>query len=347
MLARILCIPDLHKRYIDSANIKGQVMAIKHVQQDLINLNTSYEFTHNILLGDWYHKGYHSVGHAWSDIQDDRKLSESVNGNVYLTIGNHAYLERDNNPEMYVIQPNDLIHPSFDIATPDKPIFNVVPQLQIGNVQIDFFHFSKINKDYIAPRNPGVTYRIGIYHDDCVVPGWVREKEGYLSGSVSQVYLNKIYEDIDLAIIGHIHTEIGVVKVELNNGRTVPLIIPGSLGITSSAENQRHAYVKLPVLEIEDDSTVSFKQIKQSTHLECMTFIVKQKPIVSQSTDDIKDTEVFTQKNLLNVSEFMRSKGYDETSLKLVHMVSNTAVSLNDLIEFIQKEQQNGLASSI
>lgn len=347
MKAHILCISDLHKRYRDSANIKGQTEAIKRIQQDLINLNIQQGFTHNILLGDWYHKGYHSVGHALSAIEEDRQLSNSVDGNVYLTIGNHTFLERDSNPETYITQPNDYLKPSFDAVLPTEPIFKVVPQLQIGGVQIDFFHYNKLQKDYVAPRNPETTYRIGIYHDDCVVPGWVREQEGYLTGSVTQSYLNYVYEDIDLAILGHIHTSIGVAKVELQNGRSVPLIIPGSLGITSSKDNQKHPFVKLPIIDIEDDDSVHIRVIQQSTHMECLTFIGNHQKKEDQTLEEVSQEELYSPTAMINVSEFMRAKGHGDLTLNLIHQASTTPMSLQELIHFMQMEATNESTGSI
>ena len=148
MLARILFLPDLHKRGRDSDSISGQVEALKLIQQDIIQLNAQYHFTHNIILGDWYHKGFHEIGSAWGAIQEDRQLADSVKGEVYIVIGNHFYLERDSNPEMYIIQPNPFIQPIHKFTMPETPIFKLVNTLRIGNVQIDFNHFSKVDKEY-------------------------------------------------------------------------------------------------------------------------------------------------------------------------------------------------------
>ena len=167
---------------------------------------------------------------AYGAMEMDRRVSASVNGNVYLCVGNHFYLERDENPEMYIIQPNSLLRPQYDIPLPEEPIFRVVPQLRIGDVQIDFFHFSKTNKQYVAYREPSTKFHIGIYHDDKCLPGWVREQEGY-TGVANQSYFNEIYDNIDLAIHGHIHTRIGMTSIQIANERKVPLCIPGSLGI--------------------------------------------------------------------------------------------------------------------
>ena len=341
MLARILFLPDLHKRGRDSDAIKGQMDAIRLIQKDIIALNNQYKFTHNIILGDWYHKGFHDLDQALGAIQEDRLLASSVNGNVYLLIGNHFYLERDCNPEMYIIQPNKLIKPIHDITMPETPIFKVVNTLRIGNVQIDFHHFSKVNKDYVAEREEGVTYRVGLYHDDKTLPSWVREKAGYLSGSVSQPYLNKIYEDIDIAIHGHIHTPLDVIKIPLASGKEVPVIIPGSLSIVTRKNSDVHDFVTLPILEINDDSTVTFKQIKQSTHRECLIFKEKTELKDMDMSDSLNSKNTFSMKEVNSISQFLSSHGHSAETLDLVHQLYITPMSLEDMVGYIRREKND------
>ena len=162
MSARILFISDLHKRYCDSTNVKGQLVAQQKIQEDIINFNKAYGVTHNIVLGDWYDRGFHGIGQAYGAMEMDRRISASVNGQVYLCVGNHFYLERDENPEMYIIQPNPFIRPSISIPVPEKPIFNVVPCMNMNGVQVSFVHFNKTNKDYVTHRDPSVKFHIGI-----------------------------------------------------------------------------------------------------------------------------------------------------------------------------------------
>ena len=339
MLDRILVLPDFHKRDRDSASIHGQIEASKLVQLDLLNLIDKYEITKVFCLGDWYHKGFHNMVRFWECIQEDKLLSEKVDGEVYLLVGNHAYLESDANPERFIIQPNDFLKFSTQVTTmPEKPIFKVVNQLQIGGVQIDFFHYTKVNKNYIKELNPETTYHIGLYHDEVTLAGWIKQTEGYNSGQVTQHHLNAIYKNIDLGIHGHIHSSIGIVKQELTDGRTVPLVIPGAMCITANTPSQRHEFVKLPILEINDDSTVSMKQVKQSLHTECMMFSDKKSmaeinPLMAAETEVI-----FNPTSMSNVHEYLKDKGYSQVGLRLINEACKTRLSLNDVASIIVEE---------
>ncbi len=332
MSARILFVSDMHKRYTDSASIRNQVVVQNKIQQEIITFVHNNNVTDVVILGDWYDRGFHGIGPAYGSMELDRRLSAAVDGRVYLCVGNHFYLERDENPEMYVIQPNDYIKPSINIPLPDKPIFQMVQQLNIGTVQIDFFHFSKINKEYVAYRNPSTTFHIGVYHDDVVVPGWVREQEGF-TGASSQSYMNKIYSNIDLAIHGHIHTAIGMTSIQLDNGRKVPLIIPGGLGISQNKEIFKHKEVKLPIVDIDDNSRVQLKLATFSTHLDELEFHAPRKrskkakrPLVNTTDNTVRINESSTELQSLHL--YLTSKGYEERQLNLINAALSETLDL-------------------
>lgn len=332
VIAKVLVVTDLHKRWKDSTSIKGQVSVQNAIQKDLIEYCANNHVTHVFIAGDWYDRGFHGLGQAYGAIEMDRRLSACVNGNVYLCVGNHFYLERDENPEMYIIQPNDYIKPQMEIPVPETPIFKLVPKLKLGTVQFDFFHFNKLNKNYVAYRDEDTTYHIGIYHDDTVVPGWVREREGY-TGSATQAYFNQIYANVDLAICGHIHTKIGTTVMELNSGRKVPVIIPGSLGITQNKEDFKHADVQLPVITIDDDSTVHIDYATFSTHLPELRFYApKKKKKTLLSTSEImanRPTAVNTNSaELLSLPVFLMKRGYTNRHLNLVNAAIGETLNL-------------------
>lgn len=342
MIARILFISDLHKRWKDSASIHGQVVAQKLIQEDIINFNKANGVTHNIVLGDWYDRGFHGIGQAFSNMEMDRRISESVNGNVYLCIGNHFYLERDENPEMYIIQPCEFIKPQQDMNMPTEPIFKCVPRLDIGPVQIDFFHFSKINKQYLAVRRDDCTYHIGVYHDDCVVPGWVREVEGF-SGSSSNTYMNDIYNNVDLAIHGHIHSKIGVTSLPLNNGRKVPMFIPGSLGITANEEKFKNSEIDLPIIDIEDDYSVRVRSAKFSTHMEVLKFYDTKKKQKKVDVFEVKDQHIKTGETALqSLPTFLTKRGYQMVDMRLVDSAVRNTLNLPMAVQIIAEVNNNG-----
>ena len=336
MVARILFITDLHKRYADSSSIKGQLKAQLAIQEDIIAAVEKYNFTHLVVTGDWYDRGFHGIGQAYGAMEMDRRLSAAVNGNVFLCVGNHLYLERDDNPELYIIQPNDLLKPQIDIPLPKEPIFQMVPSLRIGTVLISFFHFSKISKQYVADRPADVTTHIGVYHDDCCVPGYVAEMDGFSSSTTSS-YLNDIYRNVDIAIHGHIHTRHGIVPYELNTGRKVPLFIPGSLGITQNKEGMKHAAVQLPVIEIMDDYSISTKVVQMSTHMELLRFYATKKKKKEVITE-VKDAR-FTPTGAATRSliDYMTAKGYQRRDLRLIDVAGQGALNLGMAVSIMSE----------
>ena len=220
MKARILFLSDLHKRDCDFSTIAGYTKAVDAVQQDILDFIDKYKVTHVISLGDWYDKGYRSINRSNHDRNWDEAISRAVQGNFYICLGNHFFLERDNNPEMYLIQPNQEYIPSQPIYA-TSPVIQVVNSLRIGGVQISFFHFSKNKKMYMASRDPDTIFHLGIYHDETVVPTAYRNKAGF-PGVTSTAHLDTIFSNIDMAIVGHVHTPLGVFKVQ-TMGREVPL----------------------------------------------------------------------------------------------------------------------------
>lgn len=337
MLARVLFITDLHKRYKDMVSIKGNVQVQHKIQKDIVEFNVANHVTHNVIAGDWYDRGFHGIGQAYSAMEEDRMISKSVNGNVYLCLGNHFYLERDDNPEMYIIQPCNHVKPKDILQCAEKPIFNVVPSLRIGSVQISFFHFSKLNKAYRCPREEGVTFHIGVYHDDVCVPAWVREREGF--GGMSSVYeLNQLYSNIDLAVHGHIHTDIGYVPLELNSGRVVPLYIPGSLGISQNKDSIKHKEVKLPMIDINEDGTVTVHVVSFSTHIDELRFynVDSKKPKKKLITD--RSVKLNTTGDMpSNLPSYLQSVGYSDQRLKLVSQAIAGNLDLTTAIAIISE----------
>lgn len=325
MSARVLFISDMHKGYKDPSSIKGRLVVQQRLQDDIIQFNKANNVTHNVIMGDWYDRGFHGLGQAYGSIEMDRRLSESVNGNVYLCIGNHFYLERDENPEMYIIQPNKYIKPQIDIPVPNEPIFKLVPKLRVGPVQINFFHFNKLNKEYIAPRDSDTKFNIGVYHDDTVIPGWVREQEGY-TGSATQAYFNQIYSNIDLALHGHIHTKIGAVTMDLLSGKKVPMFIPGVMCTPENKESFKHTDIQLPLVDIEDDGSVKIRQATFKTYVSDMRFFsqnkTKKKTVVATPEEVLTanvTTPVSQAVELQSLPVFLTKKGYGNRHLNLVN----------------------------
>lgn len=334
MIARILFITDMHKRWADTKTIRNLVPVQHKVQMDIVNYNKQVGVTHNIIAGDWYDRGFHGLGPAYAAMEEDRMLSNSVNGNAYLCIGNHFFLERDENPEMYIIQPCEYVKPRNLQQLAEKPIFQVVPKLKIGTVQISFFHFSKTNKSYVAPRDPDTTFHIGVYHDDVCVPGWIREREGFGRGSTS-VDMMRIYENIDLAIHGHIHSDVGLTSVELPNGKKVPLWVPGSLGICQNKEMIKHTTVDLPLIDINENGTVDIHKATFNTYIGELQFVsTVKKSMEPKSLSDL-GTGVKPTVSTPSMLTYLESRGFSDSQMRMVEEARSGRLNLTSAVTIV------------
>lgn len=277
-LAVVMLLTDRHKKDTDFQTIKGFCEATSLVSDDIEETVKRRKVTHIIHMGDLYHRGYQKQDSQYVDTYDDFRLSQMVNGNYYGVVGNHLLLERDANPEFYLIQPNK--YPALQPVSKrkfKKQVIRLEDELIIGPVQFSFFHFSKTDKHYYRERANGIKYHIGLYHDDEVVPNSVRRACG-LSIDVRSEYLRHIYSNIDIGFLGHIHTAIGRATVKLVDGRDVPLYIQGSMCLTSSKISEFHKTVKVPILTIYDDSCkMSFEEI--SLHTDVMTIYREENSI--------------------------------------------------------------------
>lgn len=284
LLDVVLLVYDRHKRDVDLSSIKGYCDASSAVTDDLFKIIEDYKVTKVIEMGDLYDRGYTKIGAQYVDMMDEIALRDLVEGEYYGLLGNHLMLERDNNPEFYLIQPNSykglkpLVQRKFR-----QQVIKVVDELIIGNTQISFFHYSKDDKNYVNERKPGIKYHVGLYHDDTVVPNSVRQQCG-IKSKVTSDYLNHIYSNVDFAFLAHIHTKLGMLKLRLKTGRIIPAYIQGALAMTSSKDSEYHESVSLPLLYIyENDLIVKF--VKVSLHTELMK-IHKEKSKIEEGHED-------------------------------------------------------------
>ena len=341
MQARVLFLTDLHKRDCDFTTITGYTRAIDLVQEDILKFIAEKHVTHLVIGGDWYDKGYRSINRTFNDVYYDMALSRAVNGNAFLCRGNHLYIERDSNPEMYIIQPCDDMQPVHWVYSGEDPIFKSPNTVQVGPIQINLFHFSKENKDYIARRNPETTFNVGVYHDDSVVPSSVRQASGD-HGITTTSTLIDTYKNIDLAICNHIHMAVGLVKVQLQD-RTLNMFVPGALCITKNKASDIHSTVELPVITLEDDNSVKVQLAKFSLHTDVLKFYnkteTKRTPkedissmeLSPESIGSLYRKETFDT----NLQTALRRKGYAHNYLSLVDKAVHTGVGHIDAIKLI------------
>lgn len=320
MTYRILFLGDLHKRDLDFSTINGYTTAVDAVQADILQFIKDRGITHLVSLGDWYDKGYRSINRANNDRNWDEELSAAVGGNFYICLGNHFFLERDNNPEMYLIQPSELYKPTHEIYA-TKPIIKAPASFRVGSIQVSLFHYSKAHKLYKTVLDPDVTYHVGIYHDEVVVPTWA-QKEGGLIGGSPGTRIEEILDNVNLAIVGHIHKPVGAIKVPVN-GHEVPMIIPGSLSNTSNGPAY-HDSVKLPVLEIQEGATRPSCMLYQFTlHCEMLRLYRKKETAVKMETPAQAIADI---PKTIGVKDYLRAKGYEDAHVSLVEAAAEGAV---------------------
>lgn len=319
MKARILFLSDLHKRDADFSTINGYMLAGDLVQHDILEFVRRAGVTHLVSLGDWYDKGYRSINRCANDRNLDEELSAAVGGNFFICLGNHFFLERDNNPEMYLIQPSDLYRPTHPIYA-SKPVIQAPEYLQIGRVRISLFHYSKRDKQYKAHLDESVKFHIGVYHDDCVVPSYTLREAGVF-GAKPSTNLEFLLDNVNLAIVGHIHKPMGAFKVQAGE-RQVTMMIPGSLANTSNSPSF-HDFVELPMVEIADDDTVSCKLVRFSLHCEVLRIY---KPKETQLKAILPEQAVVDIPTTVNVRDYLLSKGFEDRHITLVEEAAEKPV---------------------
>lgn len=331
--ARVLTVPDLHLRDVDFKTIGNYCKTVNRVFLDVIEFCIENNVTHVIQEGDLYDKGYRHIDRSQNDSNLCRKLADALGGNFFKMIGNHFFIERDNNPAMYLIQPHSVYKPTNPIFQ-EKPVIQVPDVIMIEGVQFSLNHYSKDSKVYVTPRQPGVAYHIGLFHDDTVVPNSVRQKLG-MPVTVSSEYLKMVYEGVDEAIVGHIHLPIGNSTLQIG-GRDMSLDISGSLCITKS--NELHTSISTPMYDVEDGKVTKY-YIDFSLHADKLKFYEKKaSPIPSNLV--APDNTGMTPKDIiksnigsyLGLTEYLRQEGCGADVMRVIEKASKNELSMKEAL---------------
>jgi DNA repair exonuclease SbcCD nuclease subunit len=340
--ARVLVVTDTHLRDTDFKSIGNYVNVTNRVWMDIIEFCQENNVTHLFHTGDMFDKGYRAIDRAHNDSNLARRASEVVLGNFYKTIGNHFFIERDNNPAMYLIQPHEKYIPKKKIFA-EIPVIKVVKDVMVEGVQFSFLHFDKEDKNYINRRHPDATYHIGIFHDDTMVPSSVRKRLGMRS-EVSSDYIRLLLSNIDEAIVGHIHIPIGTTNLQVD-GRTVTMDIPGSLCICNVGEI--HTDVELPMYDIVDGK-ITKQFVPFTLHADKLQFFEKKEsdlPAGVIAPPDMRHPTDVMKTNLgtfLGVEEFLRQEGCRNDVLDVVHKAAKGELDFKAAVTiFLKRDQIN------
>jgi DNA repair exonuclease SbcCD nuclease subunit len=335
MYAKILVLNDWHWRDTDFKSIRGYTDATTATFKDVVAYMKNNGVTHLILGGDTIDKGYRSAFATFEHTMMMLEMNECVNGEVYNCIGNHLFLERDNNPEMYWIQPSDLAKPKRKLHV-TRQLMKTVPFLCLGNTQISFFHYTKEHKAYVQELQPGMRNHIGIYHDSNVVPSTVL-KNVYpdMKHNTTAEYLDHIYRNVDVAIVAHIHKPLGRFQVDTLS-RTLTVWCPGSMAVTKFSPVEIHEFVEAPIIEI-DDTGMSLSSARFDLHIELLEF-VGQKDMTA-SIFETEKTQFSGGASLyhINMAQYLLQKGATGPAVEAAELASRGALGINEVVQLAHK----------
>lgn len=343
---KVLVYTDTHGRDNDFETIKGFVRANRLMFKDLNNFIVDMGITHAISAGDLMDKGY---GSTMATINDTRRISsmtEALKGNHYLVRGNHFFHERDSNPEMGFIQPHPTITPREPVDI-DKPLLKSPDYFVLGNVQFSLFHWNEDGTGFIQEKQPGVKYHIGIYHHENMVPTSVRKKVG-VTTVVGDGYLKDTLRNVSFAVCGHVHGVGGLNYVEVD-GRKVPVMVPGSLALTSTHMGEYHTHVELPVFIVDTEKgTLTYKTYKFSLHTECLRMYRDKKldlDGVDVNEKHIREKRELNSKNKIErknidtglragatLDDYLSSCNYNEREKALINTMINRPLKIMEAV---------------
>lgn len=352
---RILIGGDLHKRMKDLTTIRGYVNGCRRVELDIIKAIKEKGVTHFISLGDWFDKGYGSdVAAALTHTDIDRELFEAVNGNFYGVIGNHIKIRMDSNPELFLIQPHP-VYKSRHAVSRQEQIIKTPKDLIFNGVQIHFMHWNKDSEsayDYKAMINKDCHYHIGLYHTEYIIPSAQLIGAGMNMQVSDNTKISNALEDIDLAIVGHIHKPIGTFVINKNDGKTTTMIVPGSLTNTDAGENSRHEYVDMPLIDIDENGKVSLSYYRQNLYTDSLVFM--KKSITDDTREKLKSLRGNTKETLyeeltqasfigesngfISLNSFMKQQHYTPGDKSLIRTVINNPDNLEELLRIYKED---------
>lgn len=350
---RVMIAGDLHKRMKDITTIRGYTEVNIKVQLDLMQAIRDLEVTHFIGLSDWFDRGYGSdVAAALAHTDIDREMYELLHGNLYSLIGNHIRIRMDSNPELFLIQPHD-VYKSRHPVNRDYQIFKTPKDLILDGVQFCFMHFNykaESAYEYKALINPSCHYHIGLYHTEYVIPTHILQGMG-MNIVNDNSKISAALQDIELAIVGHVHKPIGKFIINKTDGTTTTMIVPGSLTNTDAGEGSRHDFIDIPIIDIDDGKVVlSFHHFDLHTK----ELIFMKKSVTEDSREKLKSLRGNAKEKLYDELEattfvgeaggfktlnaFMREQGYTNGDKALIKSVINNPDNINVLLNIYKEE---------
>lgn len=338
MLNRILFIPDWHWREKDFRSIGGYVDLLYYSIDQIKKIIVEEKINYLVFLGDVFDCGYSDIAIYQSHINLLQSIVDLVDGEAYLNIGNHFFKQKQKNPEVYAVQPTYIPNVEYK---PDKrfmprpePILKVVQNLIVDSVQIAFHHFSETDKDYSTQRDYIVSYVVGVYHDECAVPRTILDKLN-MDAYSSNAYLDRIYDGVDMAIHGHIHTPFPMAKYGETN-----VLVPGALLPTANATYYKHPVIQLPILSV-DGPKYALSYARYTTGLDRLQFFdIKERAIEKETRILRKAAEQnIGNGRFVTLAEYVNKKGHNKSFLEIADKASRGPLSTEQVIDIIRRDQ--------
>lgn len=356
MKYRILYGTDLHKKMKDITTIRGYCAVGNKIEMDLIKLCKELKITHFISGGDWFDSGYGSdVAAALAHTDLDRLLAETVNGNFYGVIGNHIRINMDSNPELFLIQPHPHFTTRHTIARREQ-VIKTPDELFLNGVQISFCHHDRMADNaaaYARKRRPDAKYHIALYHTEMVIPTVHLHRMGMKTIVNENSKIFKALEGVDLAIVGHVHKPIGTFKIDKSDGTSTTMIVPGSITNTDAGLISRHNLCDLPIIDIDEDGSVTLSYHTFDLRTNELTFLKKEiddnrkqklRSLRGNNKESLYEELEQTSfvgadaEGFITLNAFMRQQNYTATDKNLVRLVLNEPENINKMIDTYKAE---------
>lgn len=356
MIDKFIFAGDLHKKIIDPTTIIGYRECCYVTQKSFMQLVKESGCTGIVLLGDWYDRGFHTDNASSIPEYDmDIEMAKLVNNKLYTVVGNHIRLGLDSNPELFLIQPHPF-YKTRDRIYRDYQIFKTPEVIRSGDVQISLLHFNHERKTlngYKPIKQPWAKYHIAVFHTPWIIPNQQLLKFGLSVNTFTNESIGNCLEGVDLAICGDIHDPIGKFVVNHQHGSTI-MVVPGSLSNTTSDPNHRHSSVYLPMITINDDSSVSLEFKLFDLNINLLTFkdiekkkkeeqklegIRKKRKVGSVESGEVRSVFDMNAPDAYSLSGLIHRMNYTTADINMIKAILSNPMDVTTVVKLYHEEE--------
>lgn len=246
IIFRLLNIPDLHlydKNISSTVDYKDECIRILEA---VVSIVEKEELDAVVIGGDMYHGMLTKLDFYLETIKYIKRLKEKMDDNLLTIKGNHDISAKH----------------SFTFYDLTVESLNLNRERTIsycnGNVVVNLFDYTDSISNLVRSRAEDCKVHIGIYHN-FITP------KGLMLNATDKVKFypedSNIFDNIDVAIINHIHAQGGLTECVVN-GNKLKVLIPGSLNRISLSESHLRNNAFLPLVEVDDEFNVDAKFIE-------------------------------------------------------------------------------------